>query len=410
MWFLKGTCLLITALLTIATVFMALVGCGADCNDPCGLGVPRGALRVSSDPAGALIVLDGSGTGRTTDVILTDVRQGPHTVQVSLEGYKAFPETVHVDVVAGDTVDVSFAMTLSGRGGIAVFSDPPGASIFLDGIGRQRTTPDTLEQVPEGTHVVRVFLDGYRSSPESLLVTVLEDSITSAPFALNLRQIVLVEHFSNTGCGPCPLVEENLELAVSQLGHGVVVTIGNHLNFPEPFDVFYVANPAQLDQRARAFNAYILPHMRINGVEFKDAADYDALLAAIAAAAESEPHFRIDVSAAAAADSFVVSGTVEKILGTAEGDEALLAVIIETDIYYEASNGQTHFDDIVRRFLPGTNGMPLSLGVEEPYEFRFAEALSSGWNAENLEAVVFVESGSTRKVYQAGSTRTLGKP
>ncbi|MBM3321280.1 MAG: PEGA domain-containing protein [Candidatus Eisenbacteria bacterium] len=409
--FLKGTCPAIAVFLTVGIGLLAIVGCGADCKDPCGPGVPRGALRVSSIPPGASILLDGSPTGRTTDATLVGVREGPHVVRVNLSGYDALPETLLVDVVAGDTADAAFTLTLSGTGAIAVFSEPPGAAIFLDGAPTERTTPDTLEGVPKGERVVRVALDGYRSFPESLPVTVKEDSIAVASFTLAeiIPRIVFVEHFSNTSCDPCREVEENLETALSQLGHGLVA-IGNHLNWPAPNDPFYLANAAQLNQRGRVFNVSYMPHLRIDGAFFANAENYDALLARIAAAAAVEPLFRIDVSTAIVADSFVIAGTIEKIGDTVEGDEALVAVIIETNIDYEAANGLTHFDDIVRRFLPGTNGEPLSLGVGESFGYRYAEALSAAWNAGNLEAVVFVESRSTRKVYQAGSTRTLGKP
>jgi hypothetical protein len=412
MSFLKGTCLVIAVFLTVGVGLLAFVGCGADCNEPCGPGVPKGALRVSSEPPGASIALDGTPTGKTTDATLTGVREGTHVVRVNLSGYDAAPETLLVDVVAGDTADAAFTLTLSGTGAIAVFSEPAGAAIFLDGAPTERATPDTLEEVPKGEHVVRVALDGYCSLPESLLVTVAEDSIAVASFMLSeiIPRVVFIEHFSNTSCPPCPEVDGNVELAVTQLGHALVVSIGNHVNWPAPNDPFYLANPIQFQERMRQFNVAIVPHVRIDGNRFDDAADYGALLAAIGSAAVAEPFFRIDVNGEIVADSFVISGSIGKVAATAEGDEVFLAVIIETDIYYEAANGSTHFDDVVRRFLPGTTGAPLSLGVGESSDYRFAAALSGVWNAENLEAVVFVESRSTRKVYQAGSTRTLGKP
>ena len=47
----------------------------------------------------------------------------------------------------------------------------------------------------------------------------------------------------------------------------------------------------------------------------------------------------------------------------------------------------------------------LALSVEETFDFRYAVPLSEAWEGENLEAVAFVESRSTHKVYQAGHTR-----
>jgi len=69
-------------------------------------------------------------------------------------------------------------------GYILVDSDPPGAIILLDHGLTHKITPDTLVDVPVGGHVVSVLQDGYLSSPESLLVAVEEDKITSAEFVL----------------------------------------------------------------------------------------------------------------------------------------------------------------------------------------------------------------------------------
>jgi thiol-disulfide isomerase/thioredoxin len=69
-------------------------------------------------------------------------------------------------------------------GSIAVTSEPEGAAILLDGGLTGKMTPDTLYDVATGDHVVSVMQDGYLSSPESLVVTVGEDQISSAEFIL----------------------------------------------------------------------------------------------------------------------------------------------------------------------------------------------------------------------------------
>jgi hypothetical protein len=362
---------------------------------------------VTSDPSGASIFLNGATAGENTDAVLTGLEPGSYTVRVSLDGYVAAPESLFAEVVAGDTAEAAFTLAPLPRGSIAVLSSPAGASISLDGDATGLTTPDTLEELAAGAHVVRVSLEGYRPSPESLIVSVAADSVSVAEFSLAevVRRLVLIEHFSNTSCDPCAATEQNLELVLGGLGHAVVVSAGNHVNFPAVNDPFYLADPAQLMQRARQFNVIAVPHMRIDGVRFDDSDDYDALLAAVQTASERDPYFEIGVSASVVGDSFVISGTVEKLAVTPEGDESILALIIETDIAYDAPNGLTHFDDITRRFLPATNGEALSVEIGEEHPYRFAEALSGSWNPENLEAIVFIESRSTRKVYQASSTR-----
>ena len=68
------------------------------------LAATKGYLQVTSDPAGAIIVLDGQPTGQVTPNKLT-LDPGQHHVGVHLDGYR--PETALVDVGAGQTLNLS---------------------------------------------------------------------------------------------------------------------------------------------------------------------------------------------------------------------------------------------------------------------------------------------------------------
>ncbi|MFH1277509.1 MAG: PEGA domain-containing protein [Candidatus Eisenbacteria bacterium] len=370
--------------------------------------LPRGSVEVISEPTGASILLDGVETGQVTPDTLTDVCVGDHEIRVMLSGFESSPQSTLVTVLAEGVAEASFVLTPTETGEIAVFSNPPGAAIFLDGLETGRTTPDTLS-VDEGEYVVRVALDGYISSPDSIVAVVAAGALIEVQFTLEPppppSRLVYIEHFSNTACDPCVEVEENLELLFFRLGFDKAVSVANHLNWPTPADPFYLDNPAQMNERRGQFGVAALPQVFINGVRFMAPEEYDGLLAAVEAAMGAVPFFTVDVSTALQGDSIVASGTVKKLADTAEGDEVLVVAIIETGIEYDATNGLTHFDDILRRYLPGTGGRDLSLLVGESESFRFAAAVSGQWNTGNLEAVAFVESPSTRKVYQAGSTR-----
>jgi len=69
------------------------------------------------------------------------------------------------------------------KGSIAVLSSVPGATIALDGEATGLVTPDTLRDVDEGTHVVRVFLAGF-FAPDSQVVAVVADSVRAVQFDL----------------------------------------------------------------------------------------------------------------------------------------------------------------------------------------------------------------------------------
>jgi len=65
-----------------------------------------------------------------------------------------------------------------------VQSQPTGAVILLDGANTNNITPDTLENVSEGFHTVRVLKDGFKAEQDSVSLEVHADSLYSVRFKL----------------------------------------------------------------------------------------------------------------------------------------------------------------------------------------------------------------------------------
>ncbi|MBN1350667.1 PEGA domain-containing protein [candidate division KSB1 bacterium] len=79
-------------------------------------------------------------------------------------------------------------------GKILVTSEPAGAYIFLDGEAKGKLTPDTLSNISVGSHTIYIIKDGFRSMPDSLVVSVEENKVSRAEFELTkLLQSGLVE-------------------------------------------------------------------------------------------------------------------------------------------------------------------------------------------------------------------------
>ncbi len=389
---------------SLIMVLFSLVSCGDD--GPTDPPVTKGSIEVTANVTGASIFLNGADTGKTTDATLSDLEPGTYTVTVSLGTYLVAPSSIDVTVEAGKTETASF--TLSG-GFIAVTSDVAGALIYIDGIGTDRTTDDTTGALSPGTHTVRVELAGYTVAPDSLVVTVVEDSTSDASFTLTAAAAqsrkVIVEHYSNTSCTPCLEPDLAIEGAIASLGYDVVASFGVHLNWPALADPFFVMNSTQnLERGLNQLGVSSLPEVRIDGVEFLSPGDQGALSAAITAAGAIDPLYDIISNTAVAGDSLVVSGSVYK-RGETTGTDLITAVILETDLHYDAENGLDHFNDVARRFLPGTDGDPINLATGATHTFRYAVEISSGWDLDNLETVVIVESASTRVIYQGAGTQ-----
>jgi len=69
-------------------------------------------------------------------------------------------------------------------GAIAVLSNPSGADIYLDGQASGLVTPDTLHNVEQGPHVIRVVMAAHSAAPDSQEVTVVVSQTVTANFTL----------------------------------------------------------------------------------------------------------------------------------------------------------------------------------------------------------------------------------
>jgi diacylglycerol kinase family enzyme len=120
------------------------------------LRIKPGSLMIESEPTNAKIFLDGEEIG-TTPNIIRSIAPDTYEVEVRMDGYEVWSEFVDVE---GDKEKVLTAVLQMKTGSISVKSKPAKARIFLDGkeVG---TTPDILESVASGPHVVEVRKNGY---------------------------------------------------------------------------------------------------------------------------------------------------------------------------------------------------------------------------------------------------------
>ncbi len=118
-----------------------------------------GTVVVNFTPTGAKVYLDGEDTGDTTNCVLDSVPVGVHTIKLVKEGYADWEQQIGVN--AGEATTVN-AILSSIMGKIVVTSTPTGARAYLDGVDTGDTTNCTLDNVPAGTHKIRLEKEGYK--------------------------------------------------------------------------------------------------------------------------------------------------------------------------------------------------------------------------------------------------------
>jgi serine/threonine protein kinase len=130
-------------------------------------GLPHhGYLYVDSKPGGAAVYLDNADLARQTPANIDSVTTGEHIIEIKKNGYRAYK--TNIQVKAGDTITVDAPlikeMATAGTGSITIESKPSGAQVFVDGINTGHQTPYTVEDIPAGSHDIKISKSGYKTT------------------------------------------------------------------------------------------------------------------------------------------------------------------------------------------------------------------------------------------------------
>jgi serine/threonine protein kinase len=124
-----------------------------------------GELIIDSSPQGAAIQLDGRGAlALQTPYTATALSVGRHTVALSKPGYATESRTI--EITAGQKSHLMIALSELGAT-VSIASEPPGASVFIDGQDSGRTTPVAVI-LKKGSHTLNLRKAGYLQAATKL--------------------------------------------------------------------------------------------------------------------------------------------------------------------------------------------------------------------------------------------------
>lgn len=397
------------ALLLVA-LLVALLGAG------CGRVAPNyepATLTVRSTPAGAAIVIDGQQTGQVTPFTFTGVSAAAHQVSVALAEWHADPEVIPVDLRPLDDVAVDFALFQTG---VRVTSEPAGARILVDGADTGKVTPATVAGLQPGTVDISLAMDTWLCLPASVAVDVVEGSVvevTPQQLGLRSRRTVMLESFGNVNCGTCAQAAGNLVDLCAREGYGPdrALFVEYAVNWPNPTDPMYLANPSENAERYTFYWVMATPLMFVEGVAQPDALDPVGPGNAVAARWAGDPGFLVDVEATVEAGASIpVVVTLTPLRNVDLTGCSLYVAFYEDVVSYETppgTNGQSVFHHVFRDRVDAPPALsPLVAG----YPAEFQVSLNRGAAAPgNLTVFAFVQRTADKAVLQAGSTAATVK-
>ena len=376
-----------------------LLSCGV--KQPLDIGsnvtIASGSLFVNSQPPSASIFIDNILQSAVTPDTIDNIPVGRHSVKVFKKGYFGTFGSITVDVKKDSVHSVFFPLQIiEGASSIFVNTEPPGATIFIDGQNTGLQTPDTVE-VQTGLHEISAVKNGFEH--QNWQVDVLKDSLYKINSALTVFQRVLLELFGNVGCDPCVQGAENLERFNKEYSGGHYALFEYYANWPQPNDPFYHAVPQDVDQRVNYYTAYTLPTLIINGENNVDAQDYNQIsnIYNTVSAAQNTP-LAVSIRKQKTDSQLNIRVQLYDQANVLNNNQLRLFVALSEDsLHYDnpGGNGLTDFYFVFRGFLSSRQGDIIN-ETTFVYDFDWPGA----WNYNHSKVIAFIQDISTKKIIQ----------
>ena len=218
------------------------------------------------------------------------------------------------------------------------------------------------------------------------------------------ERMLLLESFTNTGCGPCAMYNPGMDALIAN-NRDKVVAIKYHVNWPSSADPMYLHNTSDNGSRVSYYGVNSVPHVVVDGNRFSgNSGDITQSIIDQLSVIESPLELRLFWELNEAQDAITVH-----VMGRAstdiEGSLKLYVGVIEKEIHFNSApgpNGEKDFYDVMKKLLPSSSGQSLnSLEANGYFAYTFTWKLANIYNMDQLDAIAWVQNSNTKEVYQA---------
>ena len=202
---------------------------------------PQG-INVTSNPAGAEVLLDGLKKGNTP-ITLNNIAAGIHIVEIGYPGYTSWKSTVDVPESVFKVISINLTPKPERLpGSITVRSDPGNALVTLDGNYAGQTPANSslhLDTLPPGEYTLGLALPGYKPYSTNATVSPNQTSYVnvtlipvSGPLAKGALSVIsdpagATISIDNTSLGLSPLKVNDIAVG----NHRVTVTMEGYEDY-----------------------------------------------------------------------------------------------------------------------------------------------------------------------------------
>lgn len=215
---------------------------------------------------------------------------------------------------------------------------------------------------------------------------------------------VLIELFTNTSCIPCVPANQYLDNIFFLQGvtnndaNVEIIRVHTTLFAGDPF---YLFNPEVNNARQTYYNAANSnPRGYLLGAFMGafNSSNWTSLINGKLGTA-NDYAFTIGHNYNSASNTGTLNVQAFQLSGATINDLRLFVAVIENELYYNAPNGETEFDNTLRDMLTSPNGDAISLSSGQSVSRTFNYNLRAGINSNHAQLVIFLQNYANREVF-----------
>ena len=212
---------------------------------------------------------------------------------------------------------------------------------------------------------------------------------------------VLVEIFTNAHCPLCPPAHSALDQYLQTANGSNIEYIYYHMAFPYNTDELYKHNPTDSQNKNTFYGSYTsTPKAFFNGI--RKGNNYSSWGGELDALVAEQSKIDLSVSGNTGENSFTITAKVTKTADLSESDLTINYVVVENINNYTGRNGISNHKNVMRKIVNPV-GDPFEINLNETKELSATINFNEAWNKDNLKIIVFVQSNSTKEVFQSSS-------
>ena len=212
---------------------------------------------------------------------------------------------------------------------------------------------------------------------------------------VRIRNFVLAEMFTNSGCVNCPEANGYLDNIYTARSDQLNV-VRYHVNWTDPRDPMNLYNPTEVMDRVLYYNAFVAPSFIVNGVRISslDENDWDSRV--IAAAATQAQVYLSEIDVQESNDSLFVVYDLET-FGSDLGSLTCWSLVLEDSIEFAGSNGEDLHMQVMRDMT--SSGLSTSeTATQIQHSLKKPDDYGTG---KLMSLLIFVQSDTDKSILQS---------